>query len=732
MANNQDRTVSRIAADANRVVGEISVGNGPRAVAVGKGAVWVANGVDGTVSRIDPVKGVVTKTIAVGANPSGIRRRRRRRLGGKRGDRDGLAARPSSGAILHTVSVGNGPSAIASGDGALWIANAQDSTVTRVDPGTGSVTEVVRTGRNPRALTVRAGAVWVANADDGTVTKIDVSSRRVAKTIPVVGSPTAVAVAAGSVWTTAVSTPASHRGGALQVEFGDPWACDCFDPETSWNSNAWQLMASVYDGLVGYRRVGGAQGGSLVPDLATTVPSPTDEGKTYTFQLRPGLRFSDGRPVRATDVRASFERIYKVGYSFNQVPFDAGIVGASACADAPAQCDLSDGIETNDGTGTVAIHLTAADPDFLFKLALPFASVVPADSPGRIDDGSHLPGTGPYKLARFGAKELRLVRNPYFRVWARDAQPAGYPAEIHVLFGRNPDQQIDAVTSGAADYVSDLPQERLADLSTHYAGQLHSDPLAQVNYVFLRTTLPPFDDVRVRRALNYAVDRRKLLDLEGGPLAAQETCQFLPPNLPGYRPYCPYTLDPNSAGTWTAPDITRASALVEESGTKGMRVQMFANRPRERVGRYIVKLLKELGYRASLRVIDDFGKYYAYVYGHERPVQLATSGWVADYIAPANFLQVNFACPSHAPLGVNDSEFCDPRIDELMRRAAEAQIEDPAVGLALWAKVDRAVADEAATVFLDNPRSTILVSKRVGNFQPHPEYGPLLDQLWVK
>jgi YVTN family beta-propeller protein len=421
VANNQDRTVSRIAAASNRVVQMISVGNGPRAIAVGAGAVWVANGVDGTVSQIDPVKGAATKTIAVGANPSGLA------VVGRNvwvaSEATGTISRldPSSGAIVNTVSVGNGPSAIAGGEGALWVANAQDSTVSRIDPRTGSVTEVVPTGRNPRALAVGSGAVWVANADDGTLTEIDASSRRVAKTIRLSSSPTAVAVDGDSVWTTAVSTPASHKGGVLNVELSELWACECFDPETAWNANAWQLMANVFDGLVGYRRVGGAQGGSLVPDLAATVPSPTDEGRTYTFQLRAGLRFSDGRPLKASDVRASLERTFKVGYAFNQVPFYGGIVGAGACADDPAHCDLSDGIETNDSTGTVVIHLTEADSDFLFKLALPFASIVPADSPGRIDSGTHLFGTGPYKLVRIGPKELALARNPNFRVWSRDA-----------------------------------------------------------------------------------------------------------------------------------------------------------------------------------------------------------------------------------------------------------------------------------------------------------------------
>jgi YVTN family beta-propeller protein len=733
VANSQDRTVSQISPDANRVVRVVPVGNGPRAVATGAGAVWVANGVDGTISRIDPAKSSVTATVPVGPNPSGIAVVGRTVWVTSEATGTVSELDPSSNAIVRTVGVGNAPSAIASGEGAIWVANAQDSTISRIDPVKGSVTEAVRTGRNPRALAVGLGVVWVANTDDGTVTKVDATSRTVEKTISVGSSPTAIAVAAGSVWTTSVSTPASHRGGILRVGLGEFWACECFDPSAVWNGDAWQVLANVYDGLVGFRRTGGAQGGTLVPDLATSVPAPTDGGKTYTFQLRPGMRFSDGRPVRASDVRASLERVYKASYGFSNVPFYGGIVGAGACAENPKACDLSQGVETDDDTGTIVIHLSRSDPDFLFKLALPFASVLPAGSPAGIDRGQRLFGTGPYKLASFDAKrELRLVRNPRFRVWSREAQPAGYPDEIRVRIDDDPDGQINAVTSGAADYVGGLPPERLTELSTRYAGQLHSDPFAAVDYVFIRTSISPFDDVRVRKALNYAVDRRRLVTLLGGSLAAQPTCQFLPPNLPGYRPYCAYTLDPNPAGIWTAPDVAEANRLVELSGTRGMRVQMIADSSRERTARYIVGLLRQLGYRASLRVFQNYADYYDYIIGRRFPhAQLATAGWVADYAAPANFLQVVFSCRGFHAIE-NHSGFCNQRIDALIEDAAAAQIVDPARGLALWARADRAIADHAPVVFLDNPRSLVLVSKRVGNYQSHPQFGVLLDQLWLR
>jgi peptide/nickel transport system substrate-binding protein len=667
-------------------VKSVLVGADPSGVAVADGSVWVTNEATGTVVRLDP-----------------------------------------SGKIVKTVNVGNAPSAIASGDGALWVTNAQDDTVSRIDAETGTVTGLVSTGRNPRAVAVDRGAVWVANADDGTLSKIDLGSRTEVKEVRLESTPTALAVVDDSVWTAAVAAPESHRGGALRLELGERWYCDCFDPNVPWDVGAWGLMVNAYDGLVGYRRVAGTQGGSLVPDLARAVPVPTDGARTYTFQLRKGIRFSDGRPVTASDVLATFKRLYRLALG---KPLYAGIVGAQACIDDPTRCDLSNGIEADDETGTVVMHLSKPDPDFLSKLALPFTSVVPADSPKKAN--SPLPGTGPYKVATFDSDELRLVRNPFFRVWSQDAQPAGFPDEIRAHFGRGPTQRIEAVTSGAADYATQAASARPADLATRYSGQLHTDPLAWTRYAFLRVTSPPFDDPRVRRALNYAVDRNRVVEIAGGPLVAQPTCQMLSPNFPGYKPYCPYTLDPNPAGTWTAPDIAKAIRLVAESGTKGMNVRVLADNDaadRIAVGRYLTGVLRDLGYRVSLKLLDG-DDFFFYVTRHKHPVQLAVSGWQADYITPANFL-FQFACP---PLlgALNDSEFCNARVDGLMRRAVKAQAGDPPSALALWTKVDHAVTDEAPAVFLANYRSVVLLSKRTGNFQSHPLFGPLLDQLWVQ
>ena len=151
-------------------------------------------------------------------------------------------------------------------------------------------------------------------------------------------------------------------------------------------------MNLAYDGLVAYRRVGGAAGAALVANLAAQIPAPTGGGGARAFQLRPGIRYSNGAPVRPDDLCTSLGALLPVHVNQRRVP---GIVGAAACLREPTTCDLSQGIETNDEARTVTIHLTAPDPDFLNKLALPFASVVPAWNPLRVVGAEPMPRTGP-------------------------------------------------------------------------------------------------------------------------------------------------------------------------------------------------------------------------------------------------------------------------------------------------------------------------------------------------
>ena len=173
--------------------------------------------------------------------------------------------------------------------------------------------------------------------------------------------------------------------------------------------------------------------------------------------------------------------------------------------------------------------------------------------------------------------------------------------------------------------------------------------------MFLNVRRPPFDDVRVRRALNYAVDRRRIVEIAGGPELAQPKCQMLTPGLPGYQPYCPYTLNPSDAGTWAAPDVAKAERLIAASGTRGAKVTVWTATEGERapIARYFVS-----GARTSSAIAARSGVLPGRLRGprhfpdrrrRARGAQIGQLGWGADYLAAANFIQPLFTCDAFVP-----------------------------------------------------------------------------------
>src|SRR5208282_4809781 len=203
------------------------------------------------------------------------------------------------------------------------------------------------------------------------------------------------------------------------------------DPAQNYTLEEWQLLIDTHDGLTGFAKVGGVPGTKIVPDLATSIPLATNGGKTYVFHIRHGIKFSNGQVLTPSDFVTTFERQFSVP---GPTSFYSDIVGASACS--TKGCNLSKGVIANDSAYTLTINLTAPDPEIMDQLALPFAYAVPADTSLKLLGNNVPPGTGPYMWKSYNPNtEAVLVRNPYFKVWSADAQPAGYPNEIIEKYG---------------------------------------------------------------------------------------------------------------------------------------------------------------------------------------------------------------------------------------------------------------------------------------------------------
>ena len=733
VANALDGTVARVDPDTNRVVQTIPVGHDPSGIAYGEGAVWVADTADHAVVGIDPRTGKVTRRVNLDARPSDLA------VGAGwvwvTSETAGEVLRISpDGKDVAAVRVGTGPGAIAATPGAVWVANALDGTVSRIDPSREVVTATLEVGNDPSGLAISPEAVWVTNEYSGTLTRIDPHAPTVAQTIHVGRRLTGVAVVGNAVWVAVHALP-PHRGGTLRVVAAIP-RLDSIDPGIAFLLFPPQLLGMTNDGLVTLKHVTGSEGTQLVPDLAISLPSPSHQGRSYRFELRQGIRYSTGVPVRPGDFRRAIERDFTIGSP--GASFFDDIVGADRCTVGAHRCDLSRGIAVDGPVGTVTFHLSHPDPEFLYKLTLTFAFAVPAGTPDR-DVGNHpVPATGPYRIDPYEpGRELVLERNPQFHEWSKAAQPDGYPDQIVWRFGVSPDAAVTDVERGSADwglytFPFSPPGDRLEEIQTQHAGQVHVNPLPETEFFVLHTRVAPFDDIRVRRALNYAIDRNTLVSLYGGSSLARPTCQVLPPGLPGYRPYCPYTLNPQPDGAYIAPRLELARRLVFASHTKGMRVRVLTD-PGFPPARYLVSVLRSLGYRASLRVAS--GDRYNVLSNNSRyQVQISRGGWAADYPAPSEFINLFLSCGAFRPTSdanSNGAQFCDQRIDHSIRRALRLQATNPQAANRVWASVDRRITDQAPWLPTVNLNAVDFLSRRTGGYEFHPQWGILLDQLWV-
>ena len=546
-------------------------------------------------------------------------------------------------------------------------------------------------------------------------------------------APTKSNASAGAARTDRAALMAAHRGGTLNLLAKA--AGGSIDPQVNYTLEYWQLFQATYDGLLAFTKAGGDAAFQVVPDIAESIPTPTNGGKTWVFKIRKGIKFSNGKTVTPADVVGSFQRIFKVK-SPTSGTFYAGIVGAKACLKTPATCTLKGGVTANDKAGTVTINLTAPDSEFKYRVAVPHASIVPAGSPPKDVGTKPLPGTGAYYFASYDTnKQLVMKRNPYFKLWSKAAQPDGYPDQIIQSYGLTVEAQITAIENGESDWTLESPPaDRLGEIGTKYASQVHIEPLTAFWYLPMNVNLPPFNNVKARQAVNYAIDRNAAVKIIGGAKLATPSCQVLPPGFPGHQDYCPYTKSPGTK--WSAPDLAKAKQLVKESGTAGQKVTVYTSDDdvNKAMGVYVQSVLNQIGYKAAVKPIS-VNIFFTYVQNTNNKVQINVQQWYQDYPAASDFLYVLFGCESFHPgsdSSINFSGFCDKKINAQMHKALALGVTNEKAANILWAKVDRMVTDASPMATLFTPKHIDFVSKRVGNFTFSKQFYWLVDQSWVK
>src|SRR3954466_15242604 len=559
---------------------------------------------------------------------------------------------------------------------------------------------------------------------------------RFTRTVLVLVVVTAVAAALGAsgrAKTGRATTVSAHRGGTLKLLAKS--ATGSIDPMVNYTLAYWQLYQATYDGLLAFKKAGGNEAFTVVPDIAQSVPTPTNGGKKWVFKIRKGIKFSNGQTVKPTDVAASYRRIFKVK-SPTSGTFYAGIVGAKACLAHPAGCTLKGGVIANNKAGTVTINLVAPDPEFKYRVSVPHASILPASAPSKDSGTKPIPGTGAYYFASYDPnKQLVMKRNPNFKQWSKDAQPNGYPDQIVESYGLTVEAQITAIENGQADWTLEAPPaDRLNEMGTKYASQTHVETLTAFWYAPMNTRLAPFNNLKARQAVNYAIDRNALVKIFGGPKLATPSCQVLPPAFPGYRPYCPYTKKPGT--NWSAPDVAKAKQLVQQSGQKGAKVTVLSSddEVNKSVGVYLASVLNQIGFKATAKTISG-NIFFTYAQNTKNKVQINVQQWYQDYPAASDFLHILFGCESFHPgsdSSINIAGFCNKSIDNQMQKALKLEEESFPAANKLWSKIDRQVTDQSPMATLFTPRHIDFLSKRVGNFTFSKQFYWLVDQSWVQ
>ena len=545
---------------------------------------------------------------------------------------------------------------------------------------------------------------------------------------------TAAACGGSTQSSTSSTQAAGHKGGTFTILANS--AFGVADPAQNYTLEQWQLLIDTHDGLVGFAKEGGAAGSKIVPDLATSIPVPTNGGKTYLFHIRHGIKFSNGQTLKPSDFVTTFERQFTVP---GPTTFYSGIVGANKCS--VKGCDLSKGVIANDSAYTLTINLTTPDPEFMDQLSLPFAFAVPANTSPKLTGNNVPPGTGPYMWKSYNPNsQAVLVRNPYFHVWSAAAQPAGYPNEIIEKYGLQVSDEVTEVLNGEANEVYDgdnIPSDQLSTLnSTKYTSQVHVNTLTADYYFALNTRRPPFNNLQARQAINYAANRSAYVKIYGGPSLAVPSCQILPPNFPSYTPYCPYTAGSNHT-KWTGSDLAKAKQLVQQSHTAGMKVVVDSTN--DQVGKafaeQMVSDLNSIGYKASTQLLAASIQYpFIQNSSNSSKWNVGYSAWYQDYPAPSDFLNVLLGCGTIHPnsdASPNIAAYCDQATQSKINQAEAMGATNPSGAAALWTQVDHADTNAGPWVDMFNPKQIDVLSHNVHGYSWSPQWYILIDRLWL-
>jgi peptide/nickel transport system substrate-binding protein/oligopeptide transport system substrate-binding protein len=488
------------------------------------------------------------------------------------------------------------------------------------------------------------------------------------------------------------------QGGDIVVTYKDD--ITTLDPAIGYDWVNWSMIKSLYSRLMDYEP--GTP--NLVPSLAESFTVAPD-GLTYTFKLRTGVKFSNGREVVASDVKYSIERAVDPKTQGPGAGFFGAIKGFEDVTGGKATTLA--GIETPDAS-TIVFNLSRPDATFLHVLAINFASVVPKEAVEAAggDFGKKPVGSGPFVLKDWtiGQKLLFERNKDYF------VKDVPHIDSFSVEVGQEPLVALLRLQKGEVDIAGDgIPPAKFLEVKNSADGakmivdgeQLHT------GYVTLNTKVKPFDNVKVRQAMNMAINKDRITRILNG--RATPANQPLPPLMPGY----------DKSFTGYAYDVAKAKALLAEAGfADGFSTVLYSTNtdPQPRIAQAIQQDLAAVGVKAGIRALAQANVIAAG--GTEGEAPMIWSGgmaWIADFPDPSNFYGPILGCSGAVAGGWNWSWYCNADLDK--RAIAADSMSDPAKSAertAAWGKVFTDIMADAPWVPVINERRVVAKSLRMG------------------
>jgi len=477
---------------------------------------------------------------------------------------------------------------------------------------------------------------------------------------------------------------------------------DYLDPSLSYTVDGWEALNLVNPGLVTFKREPGQAGAEVAPGLAKDLPEISPDKKTYTFQLREGLKFSDNQPVKASDFKHSIERLMLqdsqgVGLGFTNIEGGEGFLKSKKGGIT--------GIVADDATGKIEIKLAKPRGAFLYELAIPFAGIVPSDTPAKNQTKKPAPGAGRYMFEDVKVNRgYTLVKNPNFSDALKGTEIDSGKVDRIEATVKKENAQSTEIAQGTLDFaVDNPPPDRTAELKTKYPDRFRQFATNSSFYFFMNAEQAPFDKLEVRQAVNHAIDPEAINRVQGGVISPANTT--LPPGVPGYEEtpdLYPF-------------DLAKAKELIKKAGAEGEAVTVWGNpeTPTKQTVEYYADVLNSIGLKAKIKIVPG-ETYFATIGDRKTGAQTGWANWFQDYPHPADFIDILVNPDKVVSTGNNNYSYnaADKELAAKINAvAAEPELTDEVKKQ--WAEVDREIQQKAYWGIYGNRKQTTFFSERM-------------------